>query len=195
MPLHDGNFYLRLDGRDLHFRATLGAAVQLEKCYGSFAEIFRRFQGLHLTCMMDVLTATLQTRDDSAYSIVQSLFSRPLAAEASRKLLQFACNVMLALHGYVPTESDPDDAPRPFNAEDIARDDLFRNIYGHALVTLGWAPERVWSATVFEIVEALLFHAEFVEAANARTAGTSAGYNAAPFDEAGLAELAAMARH
>jgi hypothetical protein len=190
-----GSRVVTLGGQFIELRATLRAAYSLEQKYEGFENLFMALISGKVSATFDVLLETVRERDRM---LIVALQARPIAQIRASDLAELALGLAISMAGI---DTDHDASTTAVPGEKIAYKVYFEDLFRKATGWLGWSPDQAWNATPFEIIAALEGRAEFIKLAsgvNAPRAGSPAApssYNDAPFDEAGLAELAAMARH
>lgn len=188
-----GSFDLRINGHVFHLRTSLRAAYALEQKYDGFEKLFVDLMMDKFSAHFDVLDATI--RDDDREKLAE-LRALPLRQWQSANLGWIALGAAIALAGI---DTDHTDAPAAVPGAKISYKAYFEDLFRKATGWLGWSADHAWNATPFEIIAALEGRAEFIRATSRATDNpdTASSYDPSDltFDEAGMAELAAMARH
>jgi len=139
-------------GHVVALRASLRAAVALERYPGGFEGLFVRLGQESLTALYAVIRAAATDRAE-AERLLADTAREPLAPFASEA--QAAC---LALLSVILTTGQQGEAPKPSTAPAKPISEHFADLYRYGTGWLGWPPSEVWNASIAELEAAITAH-------------------------------------
>lgn len=132
----------------VQMRASLRAAMILERAFDGFAPLFRQIGESHLGAFRQVILATATDHGD-AVRLLKETGSLPLSSffAAAREPVEAVCATLLPTPEPEAAGSRTDTTPKPWN-------EFFAELYRVGTGWLGWSAADTWDATPSEIIEA-----------------------------------------
>lgn len=136
----------------VRLRASLRAALHLERLHDGFGPLFQRIDTFDTTTIRQVILVAATDRN-AAEAFLRHMATQPLRtlAEATHGPLASLCAALMPS----PTTSTK---PRNPSAKTMPWADYFRELFQIATGWLGWSPDTAWNATPAEITSAFDGH-------------------------------------
>jgi hypothetical protein len=142
-------FKLSHGGHTVRLRASLQAAIRLERLHGGFPNLFRKVAEFD-THTIKAIIATAATDQNAADTFLESLDGAPLHPfqRGAQGLVVGLCAA------FFPPEPSPKDE-NATSRKPMPWSDAYAELYRIGTGWLGWTPAETWAATPTEIVQAL----------------------------------------
>lgn len=142
-------FELSHGGNTLRLRASLRAALHLERLHDGFGPLFRRIDTFDTTTIRQVILIAAADRN-AAEAFLRHMANQPLRtlAEATHGPLASLCT---ALMPSPTTSTSTSTKPRTTSAKTMPWADYYSKLFQIATGWLGWTPDTAWNATPAEI--------------------------------------------
>ncbi|WP_444665768.1 phage tail assembly chaperone [Cereibacter changlensis] len=145
-------FELSHGGNTVRLRASLRAALHLERLHDGFGPLFQRIDTFDTTTIRQVILIAATDRN-AAEAFLRHMATQPLRtlAEATHGPLASLCAALMPS----PTTSTK---PRTTSAKTMPWADYYSELFRIATGWLGWTPDTAWNATPAEITCAFEGH-------------------------------------
>lgn len=181
MRLAEDTITVRADNEEIYLRASLRAAMRLERQYGGFGPILRALLDGNLTVMAQVIREAAETPSQlpGFLETVDRMPIRSGFAGMRGAIIAFVCQL-----------AGLDGNTKPTEGGSMSAADYHERLFKIATGWLGWTPDQAWDATPAEIMAAYEGRLEML---TALFGGGEKGKVENIPEEAGWATLKAMA--
>jgi Phage tail assembly chaperone protein, TAC len=142
-------FKLSHGGHTVRLRASLQAAMRLERLHDGFPNLFRKVAEFD-TQTIKTIIATAATDQNAADTFLESLDGAPLHP-VQRNAQGLVVSLCAAFFPPEPTPKDASTTP----GKPMPWSDAYAELYRIGTGWLSWTPAETWAATPTEIVQAL----------------------------------------